>query len=229
MTFFTEKFIGPTFMLSHKPIVVDDFADHPELMREESLLVRYVRRPMSPGCSEVSLPSRYTPLLGKKFARLAEEKVLWDPGSGTYRKMFLKEVKRTGTAFMAHSDGSLNFIALLYLNLPSECQGGTAFYRHKATGLEGYHDPRAVLKALKKLKISFTDLQKMIWEDAQKPRRWERTRLVQMKYNRALIYNGWLFHSHVLDLRKFKNSSVRLTFSCFGSLLRQSRPEIIGK
>ena len=79
-----------------------------------------------------------------------------------------------------HSDMGWGTHALvLYL---SEGEGGTAFWRHKATGAH-------------RIEAGEVDLFEAIdgdWDDAGK---WEQYALCEMKLNRAVIYESALFHS----------------------------------
>lgn len=88
-----------------------------------------------------------------------------------------------------HSDlGWGTHAAVLYL---CEGEGGTAFWRHKATGAE-------------RIRRGDTDLLVSLsrdWDDADK---WEQTELAPLKFNRAIFYEGERFHS-------------RWPFAAFGS------------
>lgn len=79
-----------------------------------------------------------------------------------------------------HSDmGWGTHAAVVYL---SEGEGGTAFWRHKATGAERL-DPGDV------------DLFNQINDDWNDETKWEMTRLVEMQIGRGLIYESARFHS----------------------------------
>ncbi|GAB2493147.1 hypothetical protein GCM10027084_02290 [Pseudoxanthomonas sangjuensis] len=79
-----------------------------------------------------------------------------------------------------HSDmGWGTHAAVVYL---SEGTGGTAFWRHRATGANRI-DPGDT---------ALFELVKDDWNDAG---RWERIGLVEMKLGRGLIYESALFHS----------------------------------
>lgn len=68
---------------------------------------------------------------------------------------------------------------VLYL---SEGEGGTAFWKHKATGAYRI-DPGDV------------DLFNRIGDDWERPEAWEQVSLCEMRYGRAVIYESALFHS----------------------------------
>ena len=79
-----------------------------------------------------------------------------------------------------HSDlGYATHACVVYLN---EGDSGTAFWRHKETGLES---------------INFGDgeLLEKVEKDFESPDAWEQRMIVPTKKNRAVIYRGNLFHS----------------------------------
>lgn len=79
-----------------------------------------------------------------------------------------------------HSDlGWGSHALVLYL---SEGEGGTAFWRHKRTGAE-------------RINPGDRDLFEHVRGDWNDESAWEQVRLVEMKFNRALIYESALFHS----------------------------------
>ncbi|WP_101927031.1 MULTISPECIES: DUF6445 family protein [Luteimonas] len=79
-----------------------------------------------------------------------------------------------------HSDmGWGTHACVVYL---SEGMGGTAFWRHKATGAERI-DPGDV------------DLYDQIKDDWNDESKWEMTELVEMKQGRGLVYESARFHS----------------------------------
>ncbi len=79
-----------------------------------------------------------------------------------------------------HSDvGWGTHAAVVYL---SEGEGGTAFWRHKATGAERI-DPGDT---------ALFEQVRGDWDDAE---RWEQTALAEMKVGRGVIYESALFHS----------------------------------
>lgn len=95
-----------------------------------------------------------------------------------------------GEGAAIHSDVGWGTHALvMYL---SEGEGGTAFWRHKETGREDIVEGDVEL--FERVKDDWLDIDK-----------WEQTQLVEMKYNRALIYESKLFHSRY-PLEAFGNN-----------------------
>ncbi len=85
-----------------------------------------------------------------------------------------------------------------------ECHGGTAFYRHKESGLDGIHDLVKVNAFLQNSSMSWQELTDKLALDMRKPNKWIRTDFVQMKNNRLVTFNGRRFHSHVFDFKSVR-------------------------
>jgi hypothetical protein len=196
--------------------VIDNYAKSPERLQSEAKQLKYTRSKLNLS-NLISEKSKYANAVYRRLIAFNKRKISWDIASGTYRKTTQKEVIQYKNKTFVHSDGITDFIALLYLNDPKDCHGGTGFYRHKKTGLEGFHDLNTVEKAMRKLNISFNELVKMTEDDARMPGEWELTDKIQMKYNRMVIYNGRMFHSHIFDFAKVKSNSTRVTMAFYGT------------
>lgn len=83
-----------------------------------------------------------------------------------------------------HSDQlCASHASVFYLNTPEQCQGGTAFWRHRELGFDAMPqgvDPAMVAGIVQD------------WKDAEK---WEMGGFVGMKFNRFLTYPTSYFHS----------------------------------
>lgn len=92
-----------------------------------------------------------------------------------------------------HSDSEMGSVtAVLTLTLPKDCQGGLAFWRHKAYGwattptpeemrLMGLRDESALWDRLKK--------------EGEDPFHWEMTEYVPLAFNRLIVFSAPRFHS----------------------------------
>jgi hypothetical protein len=111
-----------------------------------------------------------------------------------------------------HVDGAM-VAGVVFLNPPAQCRGGTAFYRHRATGrerLEPDESMQAVMSsALRPPRGFITDST----DD------WECLALVEMRYNRLILYSGRLFHSGYVRDGDFGATPAtrRLTQNMFAS------------
>lgn len=92
-----------------------------------------------------------------------------------------------------HADSSISqWAAVLYLSEPPKgVMAGTAFWRHKETGLYGIPDAEWV-KANFESEEAFL---KMLRADANDESKWEMTDLIGQKFNRMAIYPTKRFHS----------------------------------
>lgn len=95
-----------------------------------------------------------------------------------------------------HTDANFaDMIALHYLNLPSQCHGGTWLWKHRATQLLAPREP-----------ITQTQVD-LFNGDRQKLERWENTEQLEMRFNRLVIFEAKLFHSREpRDLTPFYGS-----------------------
>lgn len=154
-------------------IAVDDFLPDADSVRAHALAARYVDWPGPDG--EVYKRVCLTPVPGLQDALEAHVGPVQMLGMG-YRLNFGGEIPNAAI----HSDLGWGTHALvLYL---SDGEGGTAFWRHKATGATRI-DP------------GDTELLAEVAPDWNDPDKWERHAQIDMAFNRAAIYESALFHS----------------------------------
>ncbi len=177
-----------------KIIVVDSFYAGPFRVRDVALRADYmdVRSMNYPGFQ--SCRSFFSKSLKNEFAELIGESLAIEPNKLTFGK-FRAMFGSTGTRLKVHVDGAADWTGLIYLNLLEQCRGGTAFYRHKKTGLEG---PPAQYQAEA---LGLTDPQEfesiIVEADTLNSEAWEQTTFVGMRFNRLLLFRGnELFHCH---------------------------------
>lgn len=155
------------------PIIVDNAISDALSARAEGLRARYVDWPGHDG--EVYKRVSLTPVPGLQEAIEAQMGPVEMLGMG-YRLNFNGELPNAAI----HSDmGWGTHAAVLYL---SEGEGGTAFWRHKATGAHRI-DPGD---------MSLFEHVKGDWDDSDQ---WEQIGLAEMKLGRMVIYESALFHS----------------------------------
>ena len=123
-----------------------------------------------------------------------------------------------------HAD-PVRIAGVVYLNLPGQCQGGTAFYRHRATGVEecvlprNKNDPfeqqfmklaqeRGVFQSYQNycqemfrmpymefIRSVLTTFPRIKNYPTDSNEDWELTRKIEMKFNRFICYPGFMIHS----------------------------------
>lgn len=175
-------------------LVFDDFYKNPDAVRSLALNASYrdVRSLNYPGYQSeltfVSQPVR------EKFAQILGRPLDIPINSTTFGK-FRVMLKETGSRLKVHVDGACDWTGVLYLNPPESAEGGTAFYRHKETGLEGPPTPTELERFGY---TSWFEMERHVIErDTLNTDAWQETMFVGMKYNRLVLFRGGeLFHCH---------------------------------
>lgn len=86
------------------------------------------------------------------------------------------------------------YSGILFLSLPEHCQGGTDFFTHRRTKLDGIPSrPTDLLTA----GYDHPDalIEDVVNRDTLKPEKWQRALRVPMKFNRLVLFSPWLFHN----------------------------------
>lgn len=153
--------------------VIDDFLPDAQAIRAHALSSQFVDWQGYDG--EVYKRVCLTDVPGLKD-RIEQEMGPVDMLGMGYRLNFGGELPNAAI----HSDMGWGTHALvLYL---SEGEGGTAFWRHKATGAH----------RIDQGDVALFEAVRHDWDDADK---WEQLALAEMKLGRAVIYESALFHS----------------------------------
>lgn len=150
---------------------------------------------------EFRIPKPQASRICGQFSKVSGLK--FDPNSSNYTGSLRKTIPtklKTDYEFKAHFDGGWN--AIVYLNHDSDYAGGTGFFRHKKSGLDGLLNINTIDLSLKKLRWSLNDLIECLMEDQTKPQKWTEIMRINSKFNRALAFDGMLFHSHISDAGK---------------------------
>lgn len=167
-------------------LIIDDLHPNPDGHRKCVLESEFGNRTGPDGGTYSNVSVHHE--LGLK--ELVSEAVGYDvnPAISFYRFFLDKEKPH----FDVHADNMYDQMAsVLYLNPPCEHKSGTAFWRHKETGLEEMPNNEQVISWGHDPKEWFT---KFVtdWHDISK---WEQVGFVAMKYNRFITYPTRLLHS----------------------------------
>lgn len=146
-----------------------------------------IRDPMSMRVRAIDSPFGDTELLGGTYQRScrceipelveAVEKTLGRPMT-TVGCGFVLRYENEAPNYLVHADDDLSdFAAVLYLNPPAQCIGGTIFWKHKKKDLD---------------RVTDNDNLKVDWNDKGA---WLQVDSVEMKFNRLVVYPGNRFHS----------------------------------
>ena len=193
-------------------IVVDNFYKDPEKVRDLALNTKYmdVTSLNYPGFQSIKTFS--TDELLKSFEKIIGVGLTLKQSQLTFGKFRIMLAGKE-SRLKVHIDGVSDWTGLVYLNLPESCKGGTAFYRHKETGLEG-RLPEVEVHGMGF--SSWNELEKqLVSKDTLLQDQWEETMFVGMKFNRLVLFKGNnLFHSHTCSFGD-KNENGRLTQNFF--------------
>ncbi|NEO46846.1 MAG: hypothetical protein F6K55_23100 [Moorea sp. SIO4A3] len=134
-------------------------------------------------------------------------------GNGYFSLVTLKPEELTFEQTIPHFDAVVpdkKVAVVHYLSLPEMCWGGTAFYRHKATGFESISVSR-----LADYNESQAKFHHHYVTDSNDD--FELLELIPMKYNRLVAYSSNLLHSGYIkpDMLSSEPSKGRLTVNLF--------------
>ncbi|BDT68307.1 hypothetical protein os1_24890 [Comamonadaceae bacterium OS-1] len=185
-------------------LVIDDFLDDPLAFRAQALALcrqrtQLLANGVFPGVQTAAQP------MDAAMQRIADalgRTVKWDsPDHGALRVSLATDEARADV----HVDSPTLphiFGGVLYLSLPEDCQGGTSFYRHRATGLARRPEAADVqaggfasLLDFQKRHLPPNKLQPFAQWRAQREGRWEWLFEVPMRFNRLVVFRSDYFHA----------------------------------
>lgn len=117
-----------------------------------------------------------------------------------------------------HSDDiCAKYASVLYLNLPEQCKGGTAFWKHRELNIDRL-PTREELKAQGINDEEFYQSMTKAWKQLH---HWEQVDFVPMQWNKFITYPTCLFHSrYPFEAFGKGPSDGRLIWICFFDLER---------
>ena len=187
-------------------VVLDNFYVNPEGVRDFALSLpftksRYVCN-ASPGTRvRIELDVRHLRELCYHLLKLPKWSIKPTTCQAVFTRMRSDESLRPEQT-NPHIDGidMLNAAAVIYLNDNEECAGGTAFYRHKETGLDIVQRNSELNSTYDNYPQKRKDYGDLITESNEE---WEMIDFVDMKFNRMLVYPPNVFHSGYMDRNDF--------------------------
>lgn len=120
-----------------------------------------------------------------------------------------------------HSDDiCAKYASVLYLNLPEQCQGGTAFWKHTALGMDRLLTPDE-LEARGMDPGAFYRLMNREWKDLT---HWQQVGFSEMRWNRFITYPTCYFHSrYPFEAFGTGPEDGRLIWVCFYDKAEESK------
>ena len=167
--------------------VIDDFHPDPKRLRAQALAAVYAAHG---GTLNVGYRCRVANADRTDTARCVAKMLPVLRCFGTARlakSQFVAETYRDETLTKArmwvHAD-PWRWAALLYLNPPAQCRGGTSFFRHRRTGLTRWK-PKVSNDAWHEHEVG---------RDSSDLSKWEVTHNITMVFNRLVIFDPLQFH-----------------------------------
>lgn len=206
----------------HKVVVVDDFYAHPDRVLALALELPYTNRfeviGNFPGVrASVNLDTtRVIDTIGELWG--ARLRPFFQPQPAVFQGIINQNFRLNIGQRQPHIDPDIT--AMVYLNPAESCAGGTGLYRHRLTGLERLpiRPDQTIRELADRLELSdefleseegYENFQKsMIFNPLFSCREntyindgnefWELIKLIDMKPNRLIIFDGRCFHSQYI-------------------------------
>ena len=193
---------------NHHLVSIDDFLTHPEDVIAQATLQNFaqitpqypgVRAPIHPAARQAWL-AQLAPLLDQWFG--APESGRWTM-EAWYSLVTTPPARLHPIQRVPHVDGTdpAQIAMMLYLHRtgPEAKHGGTAFFRHRATGLESLsaEDFPRYANAVN-AEVARTGMPPAAYPTDGAPH-FERTHVADGTFNRAVFYRGNILHSGVID------------------------------
>ena len=172
-------------------IVVDDFLENPQELREAALRLTYPEQEGAfPGRN--SLERVTVEGLVEEASRLIGEPLKPISPLQSHAKCRITLAADRGRA-KVHIDQA-HWSGILYLSRPEDCRGGTEFFRHIPTGTD-----RAPVNGHELAAMGFSSAEEMhreiIERDSVDDSKWELAMQVPMRFNRLVLLRPWLWHT----------------------------------
>lgn len=195
------------------PLIADDFAPNALQIRREVVAGGFGTETGPDGLKYTGISERSYPELFALIAKTMGRPII--PRLACFRINYAGENPHS----WIHSDDiCAQFASVLYLNEPEQCQGGTAFWKHRGIGIDRMPNADALARAGYDAKWFCAMMQKE-WCDLTW---WEQRAMVEMKFNRFLTYPTSLFHSrHPFEGFGTVPEDGRLIWVCFYDLAPQ--------
>ncbi len=182
-------------------IVVDNLYVNPEEVRNFSSTLPYTKSKYvlsnSPG-KRVKLDLDIRHLQDFTYELIGKEKTNQLTSFVIFNRIRSDEILSESQT-IPHTDTipGLSHAMVIYLNKDEECKGGTAFYRHKKTGIEFVKGIDDFTKVFESEKSSYDNFITDSNDD------WELLELIEMKFNRMVMYPPNIYHSGYISRKDF--------------------------
>ncbi|MCH1430505.1 MAG: DUF6445 family protein [Chlamydiales bacterium] len=202
----------------HKVIIIDDFYKHPEAVRDfilkspsskwEGILYGYKGSRHMFCLNLEPMFKVLRKVLQKEFHHIADNNPPLFQSN-----IIIQKNEPAGPCAQPHTDEAM-FAFSIFLNPNESCSGGTAFYKHKPSGIQAYpittfdnKMPQHLLDVMEAYKLkNIEELRYFIYGDEKTKggtqsyivnsnQQWELLKVCEMKFNRMMLFEGQIFHS----------------------------------
>lgn len=174
-------------------IVIDDFYDEPQKVRDYALRLEYSKSQGSTYPGENSIKKLWHKPLKDKLSGLVNNEIYESPN--TANGLFRVSPKDSSFTQDIHVDPGSDWAGVLFLTENTPPIPGTCFWLHREYGFEKC--PKTPQEAELYGLNSFEEIrQKIILEDGLDRSKWNCIYEVPYKFNRLVLFRPWLFHSH---------------------------------
>jgi hypothetical protein len=166
--------------------ILDDFLPDPEAFRQEALKSPFYDIRGPDGVNYKNICVRPSDEFEALFSERLKAKV--KVGYSLLRRNFEGEMPNNAV----HSDNSYDeYAAVLYLNQPEDCQGGTAFWKWKELDTAEWPPEDFIRRRGKKP----SRIYERLLADHNRAEAWELLHVGEMKFNRVVCFPTKVFHS----------------------------------
>lgn len=193
-------------------VVIDDFCKEPLALREFALSQPSAEHLPGPGAMYSYRRAKPDPMQATRCVDQILEYIGRRHRNDFITSFFVFEdskdeaISRKNT--WVHFD-RWRWVGVLYLNTPEQCQGGTTFFRHRATGFTRWEQVVADMRV-------GGQSDSVIARDTNRSTEWETVLDIGMQFNRLVLFDGRQFHqascyfgSSKQDCRLFQQFTFR--------------------
>lgn len=186
--------------------VFDDFADNMDEVREKVITMPFADEKGPDDYVYKNVLVADMPVWFEELAGRVGKKII--PRMSFFRMNIERELPHS----WVHSDDiCAQYAAVLYMNKPAQCYGGTAMWKHLPTGLNFLPSPEQL--AAVNVPVS---IREDIGKDTHDIKLWEQVGMVPMRYNRLVTYPTTYFHSrYPFEGFGATQEDARLVWTCF--------------
>jgi hypothetical protein len=204
-------------------LIIDDFYSDPHAVRQFALSLGYLDAATGRdqrfyrGAQSTSVHP-YSRLGMDIISAVVRRITSWSAPHGDFRLLRQRDAgDPSGRTWVHYDSVHTRYAAIVFLNPPEQCQGGTVFYRHREFGLDRMPEAdSAIARDLKaRTGLNWDQMIAGIAADGfDVESKWEQVGEVGMRFNRCVIFDCRQFHARLGGFGETKET-MRLTQNFF--------------